>query len=69
MLRRGPLQEVTRYALKDLSLDLTTRKASRNGQRLDLTAKEFALLTLQMRRQGQVLSRTLLAEQVSERAC
>ncbi|CAN7780353.1 heavy metal response regulator transcription factor [Variovorax sp. LjRoot178] len=66
LLRRGKLQEVTRYALKDLSLDLTTRKASRNGQRLDLTAKEFALLTLLMRRQGQVLSRTVLAEQVWE---
>jgi len=64
LLRRGNLKEVTRYALKDLHLDLTTRKASRNGQRLDLTAKEFALLTLLMRRQGQVLSRTLLAEQV-----
>ncbi|SDE56277.1 two-component system, OmpR family, copper resistance phosphate regulon response regulator CusR [Variovorax sp. CF079] len=66
LLRRGKLQEVTRYALKDLSLDLTTRKAARNGQRLDLTAKEFALLTLLMRRQGQVLSRTVLAEQVWE---
>lgn len=66
LLRRGKLQEVTRYALKDLSLDLTTRKTSRNGQRLDLTAKEFALLTLLMRRQGQVLSRTVLAEQVWE---
>lgn len=66
LLRRGALHEVTRYSLKDLSLDLTTRKASRNGQRLDLTAKEFALLTLLMRRQGQVLPRTVLAEQVWE---
>jgi len=64
LLRRGQLREVTHYALGDLTLDLTTRRATRAGQRLDLTAKEFALLML--RRQGQILSRTLLAEQVWE---
>jgi two-component system copper resistance phosphate regulon response regulator CusR len=64
LLRRGKLQEVTRYALKDLTLDLAARKATRNGQRLELTVKEFALLTLLIRRQGQVLPRTVLAEQV-----
>lgn len=66
LLRRGQLREVTHYALGDLTLDLTTRRATRAGHRLDLTAKEFALLTLLLRRQGQVLSRTLLAEQVWE---
>ena len=45
-------------------VDLVRRKASRSGQRLDLTAKEFTLLTLLLRRQGQVLSRTALAAQV-----
>jgi two-component system, OmpR family, copper resistance phosphate regulon response regulator CusR len=64
LLRRGKLHEVSNYALKDLHLDVVARRASRNGQRLDLTAKEFALLTLLMRRQGNVLSRTQLAEQV-----
>ena len=64
LLRRGKLHEVTNYTLGDLTLDLGTRRASRAGQRLDLTAKEFSLLALLMRRQGQVLSRTLLAEQV-----
>lgn len=64
LLRRGKLHEMSSYALGDLSLDVISRKASRNGQRLDLTAKEFALLTLLMRRQGNVLSRTQLAEQV-----
>ncbi|CAM3886175.1 MULTISPECIES: heavy metal response regulator transcription factor [Bordetella] len=48
----------------DLELDLLRRRASRNGQRLDLTAKEFTLLALLMRRQGEVLSRLDLAEQV-----
>ncbi|HUD34522.1 MAG TPA: heavy metal response regulator transcription factor [Variovorax sp.] len=66
LLRRGQLREVTQYALGDLMLDLTTRRATRTGQRLDLTAKEFALLMLLLRRQGQILSRTLLAEQVWE---
>ncbi|HSU21308.1 MAG TPA: heavy metal response regulator transcription factor [Variovorax sp.] len=66
LLRRGELREVTRYALGDLTLDMTTRRATRAGQRLDLTAREFALLMLLLRRQGQILSRTLLAEQVWE---
>lgn len=48
----------------DLDLDLLRRRASRNGQRLELTAKEFTLLTLLMRKQGEVLSRLELAEQV-----
>ena len=65
LLRRGrKLHEVSSYTLRDLTLDITARKATRNGQRLDLTAKEFALLSLLMRRQGNVLSRTQLAEQV-----
>ena len=64
LLRRGKLHEVTHYVLKDLALDMTARRAVRSGRRLDLTAKEFALLALLMRRQGNVLSRTLLAVQV-----
>ncbi|MGR4867834.1 heavy metal response regulator transcription factor [Variovorax sp. LARHSF232] len=64
LLRRGPLREVVHYGLKDLELDLISRKATRAGRRLDLTAKEFALLAQLMRRQGQILSRTQLAEQV-----
>ena len=38
--------------------------ATRSGKRLDLTAKEFALLSLLLRRQGQILSRAVLADQV-----
>src|SRR3546814_357386 len=48
----------------DLELDLLRRRASRGGVRLDLTAKEFTLLALLMKKQGQVLSRLDLAEQV-----
>ncbi len=54
----------TLLSLADLELDLVSRKATRAGQRLHLTAKEFALLTLLLRRQGQILSRSTLAEQV-----
>lgn len=56
--------ESTVLTLADLELDLIRRKATRAGQRLDLTAKEFNLLSLLLRRQGEVLSRTELAEQV-----
>ena len=54
----------TVLGLADLELDLVRRRATRAGQRLDLTAKEFTLLTLLLRRQGEVLSRTEIAEQV-----
>ena len=64
LLRRGRTQEPTLLRLADLELDLARRRAERGGQRLDLTAKEFSLLALLLRRQGQVLSRTTLAEQV-----
>ena len=68
LLRRAmPAQgagEATVLRLADLELDLLKRKAQRAGQRLDLTAKEFSLLALMMRRQGDVLSRTELAAQV-----
>ena len=65
--RAAPTQatsEPTVLRVADLELDLLRRKATRAGQRLDLTAKEFSLLALLMRRQGEVLSRTELASQV-----
>jgi two-component system copper resistance phosphate regulon response regulator CusR len=43
---------------------LLRRRVERAGQRIDLTAKEYALLLLLLRRRGEVLSRTLIAEQV-----
>jgi heavy metal response regulator len=56
--------EPTLLGIADLELDLVRRKATRGGQRVDLTAKEFLLLTLFLRRKGEVLSRTQIAEQV-----
>lgn len=50
--------------VEDLELDLLGRKATRRGQKLLLTVQEFGLLSLLMRRHGQVLSRTEIAAQV-----
>lgn len=65
LLRRGatPTQETT-LSLADLRLDLIRRRVERAGQRIDLTAKEFALLELLLRRQGEVLPKSLIASQV-----
>jgi two-component system copper resistance phosphate regulon response regulator CusR len=67
LLRRGAPNAApngTELKLADLEVDLIARRAQRGGERLDLTAKEFALLALLLRRRGQILSRTTLAEQV-----
>lgn len=48
----------------DLELDLVRRRVSRSGKKIDLTAKEFALLDLLLRRQGEVLSHSLIASQI-----
>ena len=50
--------------LADLELDLIRHKARRSGAPLDLTAKEFQLLALMLRRRGEVLTRTTISEQV-----
>ena len=65
LLRRGSsTSQETHLQLADLRLDLLRRRVERNGQRIDLTAKEFALLELMMRRQGEVLPKSLIASQV-----
>ena len=64
LLRRGRSQEVEMLRAADLELDLLRRRVSRAGVRVDLAAKEFALLELLLRRQGQVLPRSLIASQV-----
>lgn len=65
ILRRGRGgSEVTTLQVADLELDLLRRRVSRAGRRIDLTAKEFGLLELLMRRQGEVLPRSMIASQV-----
>lgn len=64
LMRRGKAQEPDVMRIADLEVHLLRRRVERRAQRIDLTAKEYALLLLFMRRQGEVLSRTLIAEQV-----
>jgi two-component system, OmpR family, copper resistance phosphate regulon response regulator CusR len=65
LLRRGnSAAQETHLQLADLRLDLLRRRVERNGQRIDLTAKEFSLLELLLRRQGEVLPKSLIASQV-----
>lgn len=65
LLKRGQ-QVVTPDILRvgGLELDPVKHRASRNGHRIDLSAKEFALLALLVRRCGQVLSKTQIASMV-----
>ena len=65
LLRRGRSgTEPTTLQVADLELDLLRRRVTRAGKRIDLTAKEFSLLELLMRRHGEVLPRSLIASQV-----
>jgi len=65
LLRRGALP-ATELSLRiaDLELDLARHRISRGGRRIHLTTKEFALLELLVRHQGEVLPRSLIASQV-----
>ncbi len=65
LLRRGGGPSLdSRLRVADLELDLLKRRATRAGKPIKLTAKEFALLELLMRRKGEVLPRSLIASQV-----
>jgi two-component system copper resistance phosphate regulon response regulator CusR len=65
ILRRATLPRAPEnLRVGDLEIDLIRHRASRGGARLDLTPKEFGLLSLLARRAGEALSRTLIAEQV-----
>lgn len=64
LIRRGSQRGNDVICVADLELDLRRRRVTRSGQKIDLTAKEFALLELFMRRQGEILPRSLIASQV-----
>ncbi len=65
LLRRGGKAKESEFLrAADLELDLIRRRVTRAGRRIDLTVKEFALLELLLRRQGQVLPRSSIASQV-----
>ena len=64
VLRRGAGRQASTLRVADLEIDLVRHRATRAEKLLDLTPKEFALLSLLLRRAGDVVSRTMIAEQV-----
>ena len=64
LLRRGRTVEMLRFGVADLDLDIVTRKVSRGGRPVDLTAREFELLEYLIRHEGQVVMRDMLARDV-----
>jgi two-component system copper resistance phosphate regulon response regulator CusR len=64
LLRRGASRPLETYRAADVEVDVIRHRATRGGRELNLSPKEFALLSLFVRRAGEALSRTLIAEQV-----
>lgn len=65
LLKRGhTVQGDDVLRIGDLEIDAVKHRATRSGQRIDLSAKEFALLSLFVRKAGEVLSRTQIASMV-----
>lgn len=65
LLRRGITATlVDRLEIADLVLDMSRRRVTRGGHRINLTTREFSLLELMVRRRGEVLPRSLIASQV-----
>lgn len=64
LMRRGPVREAELIRVADLEIDVPKRRVMRGGSRIDLTAKEFALLHMLAKRPGEVLSRSQIASQV-----
>jgi heavy metal response regulator len=64
ILRRGATLASNPIAVGDLSLDVAARQVSRAGRRIELSAREYALLEYLVRHAGQVLSRTMILEKV-----
>ena len=71
LLRRGKREQAIQLGLADLEMDLVSRKVTRNGERIDLTVREFELLEFLMRNRERIVSREMLAHdvwQVKERS-
>lgn len=62
--RRPPVEPVTLLTAADLEMDVARREVRRNGHRLELTAKEFALLELLVRKKGIVVTRGMILDRV-----
>ena len=64
LMRRGPVREDEFIRIADLEIDVLKRRVKRAAQPTSLTPKEFGLLHLLAKRQGEVLSRSFIASQV-----
>ncbi len=64
VLRRGPTRQSQAIRISDLQIDPVKHRANRNGTRLDLTPKEYLLLSLLARHPGEVFSRTMIASRI-----
>ena len=64
LLRRGRSEPLSRLRILDLEMDAATRRVTRGGQDLELTAREFELLEYLLRNHGRVVSREMLARDV-----
>jgi DNA-binding response OmpR family regulator len=64
LLRRGSDQTAINYRVGDLTLDVVKRVALRGSRKIELTAREFALLECLMRSPGRVITRTRICEHV-----
>lgn len=64
LLRRGRNEQVLRFKVADLEMDLITRKVKRGEQSISLTSREFDLLEYLLRHRGQIVSREMLARDV-----
>ena len=64
LLRRGKQETGHLLGICDLEINLLAHRATRAGQPLDLTAKEFDLLEYLLRHQGRIVSREMLAREV-----
>lgn len=64
LLRRGPLREAEHIRVADLDIEVPRRRVSRGGRRIELTAREYALLHLLASRRGEMMSRSQIASLV-----
>jgi len=64
LLRRGKPESPAVVRIDTLEMDMVARTVSRDGQRIELTAREFELLEFLVRNKGRVVSREMLAREV-----
>ena len=64
LLRRGPIERPPIMAIGDLRIDAGTRVVTRDGQEIELTAREYDVLEFLARRPGRVVSRSELLDEI-----